>query len=518
MNRICYLSVLAGIFFLFFHSCSKDDEPQFYTVTVAATPEASGVISIEKKEVVAGEYLTVEAKPYEGYVFESWSDPEIEAKNTVRIKINRNMNFSARFSKADADNDGVPDNRDKCPDTPEKEEVNALGCSEAQKDLDGDGIPNNRDRCPDTAPGESVNPVGCSISQLDEDGDGVPNNRDLCSETPSGASVDALGCTIDDGRTYVPDDGFEEYLIGLGYDDVLDDYVLTENISGITELVISRPNPDYGPEFGDFPETTADITDLTGIEDFTSLIKLTIQEIYSLISIDINTIPVIEELVLSDMNIQDSYDLINNTSLQRLTVDLSPTPGTIKNNSQLMNISISESGFTLGIDDNPMLEALVCSDCGLNELSITNNPDLNALYVGGGNGESGVASGNDIVTITGNSSLSTVTFFGEIETLTFSGSPGLIELNATGETRTLDQPGDLEFGSLDLGDFPALETLYLDGVVLTSLDVSENPYLQTFSLLNHALACVEVNPVQLSAIPAGWTASPTVDYQLDCGD
>ena len=37
-------------------------------------------------------------------------------------------------------------------------------------------------------------------------------------------------------NTYVPDDQFENSLIELGYDDVLDDYVLTENISGVTYL------------------------------------------------------------------------------------------------------------------------------------------------------------------------------------------------------------------------------------------------------------------------------------------
>jgi hypothetical protein len=31
--------------------------------------------------------------------------------------------------------------------------------------------------------------------------------------------------------TYVPDDNFEQALIDYGYDDVLDDYVLTSNIS-----------------------------------------------------------------------------------------------------------------------------------------------------------------------------------------------------------------------------------------------------------------------------------------------
>ena len=34
-------------------------------------------------------------------------------------------------------------------------------------------------------------------------------------------------------KTYVPDDNFEKALISYGYDDVLDDFVLTENITEI---------------------------------------------------------------------------------------------------------------------------------------------------------------------------------------------------------------------------------------------------------------------------------------------
>ena len=57
------------------------------------------------------------------------------------------------------------------------------------------------------------------------------------------------------GYTYVPDDNFEQALIDLDYDDVLDDYVLTENISGVTSLEVFAK----------------EISDLTGIEDFTAL-------------------------------------------------------------------------------------------------------------------------------------------------------------------------------------------------------------------------------------------------------
>ena len=58
--------------------------------------------------------------------------------------------------------------------------------------------------------------------------------------------------------TYVPDDNFEQALINLGYDNVLDDYVITANINTVTYLNVSFSN----------------IVDLTGIEDFTALTSL----------------------------------------------------------------------------------------------------------------------------------------------------------------------------------------------------------------------------------------------------
>ena len=62
-------------------------------------------------------------------------------------------------------------------------------------------------------------------------------------------------------NTYVPDDKFEQALIDLGYDTTLDDSVLTANISGVTSLDVS----------------SKEISDLTGIEAFTSLIDLVLR-------------------------------------------------------------------------------------------------------------------------------------------------------------------------------------------------------------------------------------------------
>jgi OOP family OmpA-OmpF porin len=62
-------------------------------------------------------------------------------------------------------------------------------------DSDGDGVPDSRDRCPDTPPGVAVDEHGCP---LDSDGDGVPDYLDKCPDTPSGTRVDSRGCPIED--------------------------------------------------------------------------------------------------------------------------------------------------------------------------------------------------------------------------------------------------------------------------------------------------------------------------------
>jgi OOP family OmpA-OmpF porin len=63
----------------------------------------------------------------------------------------------------------------------------------AEGDADGDGVPDSRDRCPNTPRGVRVDGNGCP---MDSDGDGVPDYQDKCPGTPRGAKVDASGCEI----------------------------------------------------------------------------------------------------------------------------------------------------------------------------------------------------------------------------------------------------------------------------------------------------------------------------------
>lgn len=126
-------------------------------------------------------------------------------------------------SKKDADNDGVSDNKDKCPDTPANVTVDKTGCP-VDKDKDGiadyldtcpdvagsallngcpdrdnDGVADAEDRCPDAK--GTVALKGCP----DADGDGVADLDDKCPNSNAGSRVDANGCPLDNDKDGVLD-------------------------------------------------------------------------------------------------------------------------------------------------------------------------------------------------------------------------------------------------------------------------------------------------------------------------
>ena len=101
---------------------------------------------------------------------------------------------------ADDDNDGVPNNKDKCPNTKFNNNVDASGCAPAQLDDDNDGVNNTVDTCPNTEANVIVDDKGCEIkdeiNNTDTDADGVSDFLDQCPNTPAGTEVTAQGCKV----------------------------------------------------------------------------------------------------------------------------------------------------------------------------------------------------------------------------------------------------------------------------------------------------------------------------------
>ncbi len=105
-----------------------------------------------------------------------------------------------RFFLEDRDNDGLPDEIDRCPE--HHGPLWNLGCPPDEVlDSDGDGIPDDEDECP-YIPGPEEND-GCPWP--DRDGDGVPDHLDRCPDEPGPAWND--GCPIEDrDGDGIPDD------------------------------------------------------------------------------------------------------------------------------------------------------------------------------------------------------------------------------------------------------------------------------------------------------------------------
>ena len=166
-------------------------------------------------------------------------------------------------------------------------------------------------------------------------------------------------------ETYVPDNNFEQTLINLGYDTVLDDYVLTSNIENVISLNLKYDN----------------ISDATGLEDFTNL-----QNLYCRNN-NLTTLDVSQNLALRKLECE--YN-------QLTTLDLSTNINLIKlrcNNNQLVNLNLSNSEFLeilycyfnnivhLDISQNFRLRDFSASFNELESLTIDNNSNTsNSIY------------------------------------------------------------------------------------------------------------------------------------------
>jgi len=120
-----------------------------------------------------------------------WIPKETSEEKRSTTIVGGGITFALGSRPRDSDNDGVPDHKDKCPDTPAGAKVDAEGCPH---DADGDGVLDGLDSCPGTPKGATVNQFGCPS---DSDKDGVFDGIDQCPGTPEGAKVDNKGCPMD---------------------------------------------------------------------------------------------------------------------------------------------------------------------------------------------------------------------------------------------------------------------------------------------------------------------------------
>ena len=151
---------------------------------------------------------------------------------------------------------------------------------------------------------------------------------------------------IQNSKVAVPDNNFEQALIDLGYDDVIDGKVLTKNIDTITRLNLAFKN----------------IKDLTGIEVFTALIWFQCSD-NQLTRLDVSKNTALE-ILYCGYNQITSLDVSKNTGLTNLSC----------NSNQLKSLDVS---------NNTALTGLSCNSNQLTTLDLSNNLALTSMFCDG---------------------------------------------------------------------------------------------------------------------------------------
>lgn len=305
--------------------------------------------------------------------------------------------------------------------------------------------------------------------------------------------------------TYVPDNNFEQALIDLGYDDLLDDYVMTSNIDVVESLVII----DKG------------ITDLTGIEDFKSLIYLKTSD------------GVLDYKPNENANQITSIDVSKNTKLEYLdlgenklkSLDISKNP-----NLTYLEIQFNEIS-ALDLSSNPKLELLSAGFNQLKTLDLSKNINLNNLQV--------FSNQLNRLDISGNPALEVVfahnipqsfynyPYMNKLTSLDVSNNPNIKQLwfrNNNIATIDVSQNKALtvliadnnQLTALDLSKNGNLVTVDVNNNLLSRLDVSRNADLISLNSRNNiSLACIQIDEPQMTKF-GGWAKDANTSYSYDC--
>lgn len=171
-----------------------------------------------------------------------------------------------------------------------------------------------------------------------------------------------------ENRTYIPDDNFEQALIDLGYDDVLDDYVLTSNIDHITSLDLSAKNIDY----------------LTGLESFLALEFLNISD-NNLSWLRLENLVNLKTLIANSNSLSSPLDISKNVNLEILELNNNNRLWWRDDYSNLPNLkkfsALNTSLRDIDLSASVMLEELHISSQDLNKIDVTKNTVLHSLTI-----------------------------------------------------------------------------------------------------------------------------------------
>jgi Leucine-rich repeat (LRR) protein len=331
----------------------------------------------------------------------------------------------------------------------------------------------------------------------------------------------SLDCTI---YTLIPDPKFEDKLIDLGIDkDGKNGKVATENISKLTTLEVS----------------SSLITDLTGIQDFTSLTFLSCSS-NLLTSLDVTKNIALTRLQCGS-NKLTTLDISKNVDLNYLFCDYNQlTTLDVATNTNLIDLSCSSNQLNaLDVSTNVTLKNLICNTNKLLSLNLKNgkntllvnlaiktNPNLKCILV------------DDVAYSNTNWSTKkdATAFFSPYDCSTVTGIPdakfedklielgidtdgknGFITTASISSLTTLDVSNSSIENLTGIKDFTSLTTLDCTGNLLKKqIDLTNNVAITTLNCSNNPdLICIKVADIDVAN---NWntTKDETASFNLDC--
>ncbi len=250
--------------------------------------------------------------------------------------------------------------------------------------------------------------------------------------------------------TMIPDAFFEQALIDLGYDDIIDNQVLTATIEQVLTLNVS----DEG------------ISDLTGIRDFKSLVELDCSDNF-LEELDVSGI-----LFLERLNCSSNYLLTTDSNAANGVFNITDTMALTElfcAGNNLNNLDISQ---------HLNLEVLDCADNNLSELSINTNTLLKRLN----------CSNNNLISLDISNNQNLEELNGDSNQLN-----NLNTLGITNTTLTNLSCANNDLTNLFISNYQVLTTLNASANALTELNVTSNLELSVLTVSNNQLS--EINLV-----------------------
>lgn len=260
--------------------------------------------------------------------------------------------------------------------------------------------------------------------------------------------------------TQIPDRNFEQSLIDQNIDSeggIANGLVLTSDISGRISLDISGQ----------------DITDLSGLEDFTALEILNVNE---------NNL---NALRLQNLNLVEIYANNTNVPLSEIRFQNNPPNGDFLTNVVILELqdnNLGAAGSTINFGGLPNLQSLNVSGNNFGNINLSTNTSITNLIA------SNCGNLNTITALSDLAQLQELTVDNsDFTTLNFSG------LNVLSTLR------------INTNNFTSLNLKDIDDT-LTTLNTTENSNLN----------CIEVNNVANAEAQGNWQKDTNTEYLTDC--